>query len=77
MDTRKINSPLSFLFLDLIEMRNKAKLLAVTLALTWVIALSSTSFSQGTLERGVPDTRALFQDGNYFEMAWAADASHK
>ena len=53
-------------------MRNKTKLLALALALTGVIALSSTSLSQGTLERNLPETRVLFEDGNYFEMAWSA-----
>ncbi len=32
----------------------------------------SPVFSQGAFERGAPETRVLFEEGNYFEIDWVA-----
>lgn len=43
----------------------------------WLLAITSilfpkTVFSQGSFERGAPETRVLFEEGNYFETYWLA-----
>ena len=37
-----------------------------------LILLPKTVLSQGSFERSSPETRVLFEDGNYFETYWLA-----
>lgn len=52
----------------------------ITRSLSFALAIAGVFFgfavsmvsAQGGLDRMAPDTRAVFEDGNYFEVSWAA-----
>lgn len=48
------------------------KLLKLLLLIASGVIFSKTVFSQGAFERGGPETRILFEEGNYFETSWFA-----
>lgn len=50
----------------------KSPLFILGLIAAALINFSDLALSQGSFERGTPETRVLFEEGNYFETYWLA-----